>query len=234
MNRITGKHWVALWLCLMAFVGMRAHNATDSLQHEVLIETTMGRVRVTLYNDTPKHRDNFLKLVREGYYDGLLFHRVIPGFMIQAGDSASRHAVPEQKLGDSPEAYTIPAEIRFPERFHKCGALAAAREGDEVNPERASSSTQFYIVNGRMFDDDQLAAAQEYLDEQTGGKIKLTPEVKEVYRSYGGAPHLDGLYTVFGEVIEGLDIVDQIQWVERNADNRPKTDVRIVRATVVK
>ena len=189
---------------------------------------------MTLYNDTPKHRDNFLKLVREGYYDGLLFHRVIPGFMIQAGDSASRHAVPEQKLGDSPEAYTIPAEIRFPERFHKCGALAAAREGDEVNPERASSSTQFYIVNGRMFDDDQLAAAQEYLDEQTGGKIKLTPEVKEVYRSYGGAPHLDGLYTVFGEVIEGLDIVDQIQWVERNADNRPKTDVRIVRATVVK
>lgn len=206
----------------------------DSALHEVLLETTKGNVRVRLYDDTPLHRDNFLRLVGEGFYDGLLFHRVIPGFMIQAGDSASRAAKPGEKLGDSPEPYSVPAEIRFPGHYHKCGALAAAREGDEVNPEHRSSYSQFYIVCGRLYDDDQLAAAQDYLNEHTGGTVRLTPEVKETYRSFGGVPYLDGLYTVFGEVVEGLDIVDQIQWVPRDEHDRPLDDVRITRASIVK
>jgi len=206
----------------------------DTTQHEVLLETSLGNIRLTLYNDTPRHRDNFLHLVRTGFYDGLLFHRVIPNFMIQAGDSASRHAKPEEKLGDSPEPYTLPAEILFPIHYHKAGALAAAREGDEVNPQRASSASQFYIVTGSIFTDESLDAVQERLDKQTGGSIKLTPALKETYRNLGGAPHLDGQYTVFGEVIEGMDICDQIQWVSRDAHDRPDTDVRILRATVVK
>lgn len=227
-----------LWLLalLLPFFGagspaaaQAAHEA-DTTRRDVVIETTMGRIRVRLYDDTPRHRDNFLRLVNEGYYDSLLFHRVIPGFVIQAGDSASRHAAPGIALGDSPEPYSVPAEIRFPRHYHKAGALAAAREPDETNPARASSATQFYIVTGRLYDDDGLAAAQAYLDSVTGGQAKLTPEVKEVYRSQGGMPYLDGLYTVFGEVIEGMDIVDQIQWVERDERNRPLSDVRILRA----
>lgn len=224
-------------LCLFALCAVfaaKAQTDADTLQHEVLIETNHGNVRVKLYNETPKHRDNFLKLVREGYYDGVLFHRVIPGFMIQAGDSASRHAKPGEKLGESPEPYTVPAEFDFPKLYHKCGALAAAREGDEINPKRESSAYQFYIVYGRMYDDDQLAAAQQYLDEHIDGKVKLTPEIKEVYRSFGGVPYLDGLYTVFGEVVEGLEVVDEIQWTERDGNDRPLQDVRILKATVTR
>lgn len=223
-----------LALCAALTAGAQTATPADTVPHEVLIETNHGNVRVKLYNETPRHRDNFLKLVREGYYDGLLFHRVIPGFMIQGGDSASRHAKPGEKLGESPEPYTVPAEICFPKLYHKCGALAAAREGDEINPERASSACQFYIVYGRMYDDDQLDAAQQYLDEHTAGRIKLTPEIKETYRSFGGVPYLDGLYTVFGEVVEGLEVVDEIQWTERDANDRPLQDVRIIRATVTR
>lgn len=221
-------------LCTALTAGAQTATPTDTVPHEVLIETNHGNIRVKLYNETPRHRDNFLKLVREGYYDGLLFHRIIPGFMIQGGDSASRHAKPGEKLGESPEPYTVPAEICFPKHYHKCGALAAAREGDEINPERASSACQFYIVYGRMYDDDQLDAAQQYLDEHTAGRIKLTPEIKETYRSFGGVPYLDGLYTVFGEVVEGLEVVDEIQWTERDANDRPLQDVRIIKATVAR
>lgn len=221
-------------LCTALTAGAQTATPADTVPHEVLIETNHGNIRVKLYNETPRHRDNFLKLVREGYYDGLLFHRIIPGFMIQGGDSASRHAKPGEKLGESPEPYTVPAEICFPKHYHKCGALAAAREGDEINPERESSACQFYIVYGRMYDDDQLDAAQQYLDEHTAGRIKLTPEIKETYRSFGGVPYLDGLYTVFGEVVEGLDVVDEIQWTERDANDRPLQDVRIIKATVTR
>lgn len=221
-------------LCTTLTAGAQTATPADTVPHEVLIETNHGNIRVKLYNETPRHRDNFLKLVREGYYDGLLFHRIIPGFMIQGGDSASRHAKPGEQLGESPEPYTVPAEICFPKHYHKCGALAAAREGDEINPERASSACQFYIVYGRMYDDDQLDAAQQYLDEHTAGRIKLTPEIKETYRSFGGVPYLDGLYTVFGEVVEGLEVVDEIQWTERDANDRPLQDVRIIRATVTR
>lgn len=221
-------------LCTALTAGAQTATPADTVPHEVLIETNHGNIRVKLYNETPRHRDNFLKLVREGYYDGLLFHRIIPGFMIQGGDSASRHAKPGEKLGESPEPYTVPAEICFPKHYHKCGALAAAREGDEINPERESSACQFYIVYGRMYDDDQLDAAQQYLDEHTAGRIKLTPEIKETYRSFGGVPYLDGLYTVFGEVVEGLEVVDEIQWTERDANDRPLQDVRIIKATVTR
>lgn len=193
----------------------------------------MGNIRLALYNETPLHRDNFIKNVREGVYDGLLFHRVISSFMIQGGDTASRNAAPGQQLGDTEESYSIPAEIRYPQLFHKRGALAAAREGDNVNPERRSSSTQFYIVYGRRFTDEMLDKVQERLDGVKGG-VTLTPEVREVYRQKGGTPHLDGLYTVFGEVLEGMDVVREIQWVETDSNNRPVEDVRIIKATVVR
>ena len=225
------KYLILLVLSLAAVFGVKAQTAAttadSALEHEVLLETTQGNIRLKLYNDTPIHRDNFLKLVRSGFYDGLLFHRVIPNFMIQAGDSASRHAQPGQLLGDSPEPYTLPAEIRFPQHFHRSGVLAAA-------PELRSSASQFYIVTGSIFTDDRLDAIQQRLDSTTQGRIRLTPSIREAYRSFGGAPHLDGQYTVFGEVVEGYDVADLIQWVARDEHNRPFEDVRIVRATVVK
>lgn len=222
---------LVLVLALAAFPSMA--RAQDTLRHEVLLQTTMGDIRVALSNATPLHRDNFLENVRKGLYDGVLFHRVISSFMIQAGDTASRHAQPGQLLGDSEEAKTIPAEIRFPQLFHKRGVLAAAREGDSVNPERRSSSMQFYIVYGRRFTDDMLDKVQQRLSSVPGG-VELTPEVREAYKKYGGTPHLDGQYTVFGEVVEGLDVVRDIQWVETDSNDRPLTDVRINKAVVVK
>lgn len=207
---------------------------TDTLRHEVLLETSMGNIRVVLYNETPRHRDNFLKLVKEGYYDGNLFHRVISSFMIQTGDSTTRHAKPGEEVGLHSPDYTIPAEIVFPKYFHKRGALAAAREPDDVNPEHASSGSQFYIVYGRRFSEDMIDAAQARLDKSTGGKVVLTPELRESYFKIGGTPHLDGQYTVFGEVVEGLDVVNKIQMVETDEKNRPKEDVKIIKATIVK
>lgn len=232
------KYLFSFIFALVTALGVKAQTAATvsdtALEHEVLLETTQGNIRLKLYNDTPIHRDNFLKLVRSGFYDGLLFHRVIPNFMIQVGDSASRHAQPGQLLGDSPEPYTLPAEIRFPQHFHRSGVLAAARESEDVNPELRSSASQFYIVTGSIFTDDRLDAIQQRLDSTTQGRIRLTPSIREAYRSFGGAPHLDGQYTVFGEVVEGYDVADLIQWVARDEHNRPFDDVRIVRATVVK
>lgn len=223
-------------LLLFAFlcVTLATMAQQDTLRHEVLLETTKGNIRLALYNETPLHRDNFLKLVRQGFYDGVLFHRVIEKFMIQAGDSASRHAAPGTLLGDCTEPYTVPAEIRYPQIIHKRGALAAACEGDAANPQRASSASQFYIVYGRRFTDEMLDKVQARLDEQTKGEVKLTPEVREVYKAKGGTPHLDGQYTVFGEVLEGIDVVRDIQWVETDKNDRPLEDVRILRAVVVK
>lgn len=154
--------------------------------------------------------------------------------MIQTGDSASRHAKPGQLLGDSPEEYKVPAEICYPSLFHKRGAVAAAREGDEVNPEFESSASQFYIVYGRRFNDTMLDETQRRLDKQTKGKIKLTPKVRETYKAIGGTPHLDGQYTVFGEVVDGLDVVKDIDWTDTDDNARPKEDIKIIKATIIK
>lgn len=224
-----------LLLALLLTVGaVNATAQTDTVRHEILLETTMGNIRLALYNETPLHRDNFLKLVRDGYYDGNLFHRVISRFMIQSGDSTSRHAKAGEQLGEGDLDYRIPSEIVFPKYFHKRGALAAAREGDDINPNRESSAAQFYIVYGRRFNDEMLAKVQERITKATDGKITLTPEIRQAYFERGGTPHLDGQYTVFGEVLEGIDVVERIQMVETDENDRPVEDVRIVKATVIK
>lgn len=222
-----------LFSAVMAIYALSLPAQETTQRREVLIETTMGNIKVELYNETPLHRDNFLKLASEGYYDGNLFHRVIYNFMIQSGDSTSRHAQPGQELGLYSPEYTIPAEIRFPQIFHKRGVLAAAREGDEVNPEHASSASQFYIVYGRRFNDEMLDEQQARLDKQTQGQVLLTPEVREVYKKTGGTPHLDGQYTVFGEVTEGLNVVKEIDWVPTDDNARPLEDVRIIKMIVL-
>ena len=208
--------------------------AQNNVRSEVELVTDSGVVRLALYNETPKHRDNFLKMVQSGAYNGVLFHRVIKDFMVQTGDLASKTATQGQLLGDTPESYSIPAEICFPKLYHKRGALAAAREGDDVNPERASSSTQFYIVWGQKFTDKQLEWAQSRIEKYTDGKVKLTPELCEVYKTTGGTPHLDGSYTVFGEVLEGLEVVEKIQRTTTDSHDRPVNDIRIIKATVIK
>ena len=208
--------------------------AQNNVRSEVELVTDSGVVRLALYNETPKHRDNFLKMVQSGAYNCVLFHRVIKDFMVQTGDLASKTATQGQLLGDTPESYSIPAEICFPKLYHKRGALAAAREGDDVNPERASSSTQFYIVWGQKFTDKQLEWAQSRIEKYTDGKVKLTPELCEVYKTTGGTPHLDGSYTVFGEVLEGLDVVEKIQRTTTDSHDRPVNDIRIIKATVIK
>ncbi len=183
---------------------------------KVEIQTSFGNMIAVLYNGTPKHRDNFLKLAGEGYYDGLLFHRVIPGFMIQGGDPNSRGAAQSVRLGEGGPEYKVPAEIR-PEYVHKKGALAAARQGDQINPEKASSGSQFYIVQGTVHTPQSLAP----LEAQNG----YTGEQKESYFTTGGTPQLDGAYTVFGEVIEGLDVIDKIAAAKTAPGDRPLEDV---------
>lgn len=225
------KFFATLVLCL-ATIGIQAQ--TDNIRHEIEMVTDSGKIVIALYNETPQHRDNFLKNVKEGVYDGQLFHRVIKDFMIQAGDPASKTATKGQMLGDSDDKYSVPAEIVYPKLFHKRGAVAAARESDDVNPQRASSATQFYIVWGRKFSDNQLAWAQERIDKYTNGQIKITPEIGNIYKTVGGTPHLDGSYTVFGEVLEGLDIVERIQTATTDGNDRPINDIRIVKATVIK
>lgn len=198
----------------------------------VRMETTAGTIVLKLYNQTPQHRDNFLKLVDEQFYDSLLFHRVIQDFMIQGGDMTSRHAQPGQTLGDGDLPYTVPAEFRIEQGiYHKRGVLAAAREGDDVNPEKASSATQFYIVWGHTFTDQGLEQVQERIDQMTGGTVQLTDGMKQTYRTIGGTPHLDGSYTVFGEVVSGLEVVDSIQRTRADANDRPLTDIRILSVT---
>ena len=201
---------------------------------EVLLETSEGNIRIALYDETPRHRDNFVKLVSEHFYDSLLFHRVIANFMIQGGDPDSRRAEPGQELGNGDVGYTIEPEFRLPQLYHRRGVVAAAREGDDVNPERRSSGCQFYIVWGKTFSSADIDKVQQRLDAATNNSVKLTPEQIKTYRRVGGTPHLDGQYTVFGEVVEGLDVVNRIQRVDTDDYDRPINDVRILRAMVVK
>ncbi|MBO4753003.1 MAG: peptidylprolyl isomerase [Bacteroidales bacterium] len=236
---------------------------------KVLIKTSLGDITVRLYDETPLHRDNFLKLAKEGYYDGTLFHRVIKNFMVQGGDPDSRGALPTAHLGAGGPDYTIPAEFNK-DLIHKKGALAAARQGDEVNPEKRSSGSQFYIVTGEVYsagkltqlerqlvqqqlqnifnslvvenrnriielrknrDNSGLMALQEELQNRTyaiakeQGEPKYSPKQREVYTTIGGTPFLDQNYTVFGEVEEGLDVVDKIQLVKTQPGDRPVEDI---------
>ena len=166
-------------------------------------------------------------------YDSLLFHRVVKDFMIQGGDLNSKHAQPGQLLGTGDLDYTIEPEFRLPQIFHRRGVLAAAREPDDVNPEMRSAACQFYIVWGRQMDDPSIWRIQDRLETLTKGRVKLTPEMIDVYKTQGGTPHLDGQYTVFGEVLQGLDVVDKIQQMATDKNHRPLADVRILRATAV-
>ena len=244
---------------------------------KVLLHTTMGDITILLYGDTPRHTENFVKLVKSGHYDGLLYHRVISDFMVQGGDPDSKDAPKGKMLGSGDMGYEIEAEIDFPKHYHHRGAIAAARQGDAVNPERKSSGSQFYIVTGRKFSAGQLDAMErkaimqhkqdvfdklsaEYRDsimsmrrnrDQAGldalrdklaeetekltanDSTYFTPEMREVYMREGGTPHLDGTYTVYGRVLEGMDVVDKIQQVETDGNDRPIDDVRIISATVL-
>ena len=228
------KKYIFSFLFVVLVSNVYAQSITDSLRHEVLLETDSGNIRIELYNETPRHRDNFLRLVRRGAYNGVLFHRVVKDFMIQAGDMASKTAKPGQALGDTPETYSLPAEINYPKLLHRRGAVAAARESDDVNPKRESSATQFYIVWGIKFSDGQLDWAQERLNAHTDSTVQMTQEVRQMYKEVGGSPHLDGQYTVFGQVLEGLDVVERIQRQAVDANDRPLVDVRVRKATVLK
>lgn len=202
--------------------GQSAGSATRPL---VRLKTTLGDLVIALYNETPQHRDNFLKLAREGAFDSLLFHRVIPGFMAQSGDPDSRTAAPGTALGQGGPGYTLPAEI-MPALIHKRGAVAAARQPDEVNPERRSSGSQFYIVQGRTFAADDLERVAER-NARFGTPVRYTEQQRRIYAQEGGTPHLDGAYTVFGEVVEGLEVLDAICAAPCDARDRPLQDIRI-------
>lgn len=212
---------------------MNAKTITDN-RTKVLLETGKGKITLALYDETPLHKENFIKLVNEHYFDGMLFHRVIKNFMVQTGDPKSRNANADTRLGDGGPDYTIPAEIRFPQLFHKRGALAAARKGDQVNPQRQSSGSQFYIVWGQDFSSDELNEMTRMIESRSRGMIKFTDEVKKAYLKHGGTPHLDGSYTVFGEIIDGLKVVDRIQQVRTDRNDRPFDDIHIIKAEVLK
>lgn len=240
------------------------------------IKTTLGDIKIRLYDDTPLHRDNFLKLAKEGFYDGVLFHRVIKDFMVQTGDPDSKNAAQGAQLGSGDPGYTIDAEIDYPRHFHKYGALAAARTPDNVNPMKKSSGSQFYIVTGKKYDEatlrnlsqrmadkslqsyfrnltikhqDQIKALQaandtiglenlrQELIKETEANAKIagmTDEIMKIYETQGGTPFLDGDYTVFGEVISGMDTVEKIQQVATDPADRPKEDVRILSVKIEK
>lgn len=204
-------------------------SCTSKKEYLVRMHTTAGVVDLRLYNETPAHRDNFVKLVKECYFDSLLFHRVIPDFMIQAGDPDSKHAPKGAMLGNGGPAYSVAAEFMPELHFHKRGALAAAREGDDVNPSKSSSASQFYIVWGRVFTKEQLETLKKNYKRMTGRDMNITPQQEEAYTTTGGTPHLDGEYTVFGEVVDGLEVVDAIQHVRCDRNDRPLDDVRIIR-----
>lgn len=201
-------------------------------KRDVLMQTTMGDIVIRLSDSTPLHRDNFLKLVKVGYYDSVLFHRVIKDFMIQTGDPNSKRAAAGQPLGNGGPGYTIPAEFRTT-LFHKKGVIAAARTGDNVNPQKASSGSQFYIVQGKTFTDAGLDSVETF--RMSGRKIPIAN--REIYKTMGGTPQLDQGYTVYGEVVKGLDVVDKIAAVQtsRAQDrDRPLQDVRIINAKLIK
>lgn len=254
-----------------------AKQMANEKETKVVFETTLGNIVVKLYNETPKHRDNFLKVVNDSVYNGVLFHRVIKDFMIQTGDPSSKTAKAGQQLGSGDLGYTVEAEFVYPQYFHKKGALAAARTGDAVNPERRSSASQFYIVTGKSYSPQQVEMMEQRMGDQkkedifsglvrervdsirnmqaagdslgleelqnelialteteyAKNPLKFTPAQVEAYTTVGGTPHLDGQYTVFGEVVEGMDVVDKIQQAATDQADRPVDDIKIISAKVV-
>ena len=262
------------FISLSLFFLLLSCNAPDGSGNKmVLISTSAGDIKIKLYDNTPIHRDNFIKLVEMGFYEGISFHRVIRDFMIQAGDPATRTGLTKEQL-DTLDKYTIPAEFRR-EYFHKKGVIAAAREGNDVNPEMRSSGTQFYIVQGKKYTESELTAAEERINSNikqvlfsrllketadsaklsgtplenaeiqerasmkmfdyltTIGEFKFSQEQRDTYINTGGVPRLDGTYTVFGEVTEGLDIVDKIASVQTNQADRPLNDIKIIKMKLV-
>ncbi len=207
-------------LTLTMLILMATNTKAQDTARIVEISTDFGSIQIKLYDNTPLHRDNFIKLVEEGYYDGTLFHRVIKNFMIQGGDPNSRDAKSHQMLGQGGPSYTIPAEF-VEGNYHKKGALAAARMGDDVNPAKASSGSQFYIVQGRTYSENELSQ----LELRYGHRF--TPEQRETYKTIGGTPHLDGNYTVFGEVISDLEVIDAIASVKTGKADRPQQDIKM-------
>ena len=246
---------------------------------KVLIKTSVGDITIKLYNETPLHRDNFIKLVEEHYYDSILFHRVIRDFMVQAGDPESKTAEKYAQLGSGGPGYNLPAEFVYPKYFHKRGALSAARQADQVNPERESSGSQFYIVTGKKYSKYDLQDLEKQLDDQQGqgifdrlcaqnrdsimklqmnndrdgilqlqeelvaktdeilkaqGPFKFSKEQVEAYMSDGGTPFLDNNYTVFGEVVDGMKVVDKIEAAGTDINDRPRKDIRIITMEIVK
>ena len=223
--------FLLLLACTVAFAQQEVKLRKKDRRRDVEMVTTAGTIVLRLYDSTPLHRDNFLRLVKSHYYDSVLFHRVIQNFMIQAGDPDSKNAAPNRALGNGGPSYRIPAEFR-PSLFHRKGVLAAAREGNDVNPEKASSGSQFYIVQGKKFTDAGLDSV-----ETMRLKRKIPAEQREVYKTVGGTPHLDGNYTAFGEVVSGLEVVDTIAAVPTSKAedrDRPLNDVRILRARLVR
>jgi cyclophilin family peptidyl-prolyl cis-trans isomerase len=199
---------------------------------DVLLQTSMGDIIIHLSDSTPLHRDNFLKLMKVGFYDSLLFHRVIKDFMIQGGDPNSKNAPTGEQLGNGGPSYTVPAEIRTT-LFHKKGVIAAARMGDNVNPQKASNGSQFYLAQGKVYTDEELDAMEA---NRLGGR-KIPAEQREIYKTIGGIPHLDQNYTVYGEVINGLDVVDKIAAVQTSTGvdkYRPLSNVMIIKAKLIK
>ncbi|HET6767355.1 MAG TPA: peptidylprolyl isomerase [Chitinophagaceae bacterium] len=226
---------IGLLNCLIVFSLAAQKDSTikkKDRKKDVLLQTTMGDLVIRLSDSTPLHRDNFLKLVKVGFYDSVLFHRVIKEFMIQSGDPNSKRAPAGQPLGNGGPGYTVPAEFRST-LFHKKGAIAAARTGDNVNPQKVSSGSQFYLVQGKVFTDAGLDSLET--GRLNGRKIPVAN--RAIYKTIGGVPHLDQGYTVFGEVVKGLDIIDKIAAVQTSKAqdrDRPLQDVRIIKTTLIK
>lgn len=224
--------FIAVSSLLLGKTPTAAQEARDSayvpsISNYVKVETSKGDLILALYDETPRHRDNFLSLVKSGAYEGIIFHRVIPRFMVQTGNLLTRNATATMDVSRDTIKERLPAEILPDKFFQKRGVLAAARQSNEVNPQKESSKTQFYVVTGSFFTDWDL----DDIEKDTGRKF--TPYQREVYKTIGGAPHLDGEYTIFGEVVEGMDTIEKIENAKTNDQNRPKKDIRIKKIYVV-
>jgi cyclophilin family peptidyl-prolyl cis-trans isomerase len=231
--RIGLRPWGFLVLVFLVLPGLAlAQEAKQSkakpakVKPDVIIRTSYGDIGVVLFEETPLHRANFLKLAKEHFYDSTTFHRVIKDFMIQGGDPYSKDKDPAKRAqaGMGGPGYTIPAEI-LPKYYHGKGMLAAARQGDQINPKRESSGSQFYIVHGKTMTEAEIDRAEKQMQGVLGADFKFSPEARETYKTIGGSPWLDRQYTIFGKVVSGLDVVDKIALVEKLPGDRPKTDI---------